>query len=130
VTDRGPVLRVDGARQLRASLKAAGVKLDDLKAAHLAVAQLVHRVAQPHAPVGETGKLARSERPAGTQSSAIVRAGSAAVPYAGPIHWGWPKRHITAHPWIADAAASTEAAWLGQYMHALERVIDTIKGAE
>jgi hypothetical protein len=121
VTDRGPVLRVDGARQLRASLKAAGVKLDDLKAAHLAVAQLVHRVAQPHAP---------AERPAGTQSSAIVRAGSAAVPYAGPIHWGWPKRHITAHPWIADAAASTEAAWLGQYMHALERVIDTIKGAE
>jgi hypothetical protein len=126
---RSPLLRVDGAKQLRASLKAAGVKLDDLKAAHLAVAQLVHRAAQPQAPV-RTGRLAASERPAGTQSAAIVRAGSKAVPYAGPIHWGWPKKHIVAQPWIYEAAGRTEVAWLGQYLHAIEAVIATVEGAE
>jgi hypothetical protein len=129
VTGRAPLLRVDGARQLRATMKAAGLKLDDLKAAHLAVAQLVDRAARPNAPVGETGRLAASERPAGTQSAAIVRAGSARVPYAGPIHWGWPKRHIVAQPWLYDAAANTETAWLALYLKAIESVLDTIEGA-
>jgi hypothetical protein len=127
---RAPVLVVDGARQLRATMKRAGLSLDDLKAAHLAVAQLVDRAAKPHAPVGETGRLVGSERAAGTQSAAIVRAGSARVPYAGPIHWGWPNRHIVAQPWLYEAAADTEAAWLAMYLRAIEAVVATIEGAE
>lgn len=121
-------LQVRGGRQLRASLKAAGLSVQDLKDAHKAVAELVLRQAEPHTPMGETGKLKRSQRAAGTQTAAIVRAGTAAVPYAGPIHWGWAARHITAQPWIAEAAQSTEAAWLGQYMHALETIVHTIEG--
>lgn len=130
MSSRAPLVVVDGARQLRASMKAAGLKLDDLKAAHLAVAQLVDRAAKPHAPVGQTGRLVASERPAGTQSAAIVRVGSARVPYAGPIHWGWPNRHIVAHPWLYDAAANTEAAWLSMYLQAIDAVVATIEGAE
>lgn len=127
---RGPLLQVEGRRQLVATMKAAGVSLDDLKAAHLAVAQLVDRAAKPHAPVGATGRLAASERPAGTRTAAIVRAGSARVPYAGPIHWGWPNRHIVAQPWLYDAAANTQTAWLATYLRAIEAVVDTIEGAE
>jgi hypothetical protein len=126
---RAPLLRVEGARQLRASLRSAGLSLDDLRKAHLAVAQLVDRAAKPNAPV-DKGRLAASERPAGTQSAAIVRAGSARVPYAGPIHWGWPNRHIVANPWLYDAAANTETAWLALYLRAIEAVLHTIEGAE
>lgn len=130
MSTRGPSLSVDGGRQLRATMKAAGVSLDDLKDAHAAVAGLVHSVAQPQAPVGATGRLASSERPAGTKTAAIVRAGSARVPYAGPIHWGWPDRGIKAQPWIYEAAGYTQLAWLGRYLKAIETVIGTIQGAE
>ena len=119
--------KVLGARQLRASLQAAGLSVQDLKEAHKAVAELVRQAAEPDAPV-RSGKLKRSTRASGTQSAASVRAGSRSVPYAGPIHWGWESHHIKAQPWIYEAAESTEAAWLGQYLHALEVIVNTIEG--
>jgi hypothetical protein len=125
---RRSALQVEGARTLRATLKRAGVQLSDLRAAHADVAQLVHARAQPKAP-RRSGRLAGTERPAGTQSAAIVRAGFAATPYAGPIHWGWDKRHIKAQPWIYDAAVSTKGQWEAKYMAALEHIINTVEGA-
>jgi hypothetical protein len=64
-------------------------------------------------------------RSSGTQGAAIVRAGGARVPYAGPIHWGWPRRHITARPWLADTAARTQPTWEATYLAALEHIIDS-----
>lgn len=125
---RGPHLEVEGARTLRRTLKAAGVGLQDLKDAHAEVAQLVVRAAAPHAP-HRTGALAASTRGAGTQSAAIVRAGRSSVPYAGPVHWGWPKRHIKAQPWLYDAATAAQEQWTGVYLRALEHIIDKIEGA-
>lgn len=120
-----PVVSVDGLRQLRRDLKAAGVSLADLKDAHAQVAQLVlTRATPPH----RTGRLAGSQRGSGTQSSAIVRAGSAGLPYAGPVHWGWPSRHITAQPWLYDAAVGSQDEWTGVYLAALEHIIDSIEG--
>lgn len=132
MTDRGPALQVDGGRQLRASLKRAGLDVTDLKAAHRAVAEDVARESRPEAPVGDggphPGQLRDTTRASGTQSAAIVRAGSAAVPYAGPIHWGWPNRHIDAQPWLADTAERREPVWSDTYLHAIETIIDTIEG--
>jgi hypothetical protein len=126
---RGPVgLEVDGLRTLRRTLKQAGVSLADLKDAHNQVAQLVVRAAEPAAP-RRTGALAASMRGSGTQAAAIVRAGRASVPYAGPIHWGWPSRHIPAQPWIYDAAQNSQDQWTGLYLAALEKIIDEIEGA-
>jgi hypothetical protein len=68
-------------------------------------------------------------RGSGTQAAAIVRAGRAAVPYAGPIHWGWPSRHIKAQPWLYDAAVASQEQWTGVYLAALEKIIDDIEGA-
>lgn len=121
-------MQVEGARKLRASLKAAGVSIQDLKDVNAAVADTVHRAAEPHAP-RRSGRLAQSERPAGTQAAAIVRAGRASVPYAGPVHWGWPDRNIPANPWIWEAANSTEAQWSAQYMQAIETIISHVQGA-
>jgi len=124
----GPALQVDGARQLRASLRRAGLSVQDLKDAHRAVAETVKAEAAPRAP-RRTGRLAASVRASGTQSAAIVRAGKKAVPYAGPIHWGWPARNITAQPWLAETAQRTEHKWTATYLDALEHIIDTIEGA-
>lgn len=125
----GTSLEVVGARELRRTLKAAGVSIQDLKDVNAQVAHTVHAAAQPHAP-RRSGRLAGTERPAGTQAAAIVRAGGARTPYAGPIHWGWPNRHITANPWLYDAATNTQAAWLSMYLRAIDAVVATIEGAE
>lgn len=128
MTSRDTGLQVEGARQLRASLKRAGVSLADLRAAHADVAALVASRARPRAP-RRTGRLDTTTRSSGTQTAAIVRAGTAGVPYAGPIHWGWPSRGIDAQPWIADTAADTHTQWEGMYMNALEKIINQVEGA-
>jgi hypothetical protein len=63
------------------------------------------------------------------EAAAIVRAGRAAVPYANPVHWGWPSHHIKANPWIQEAADRTEPAWSGLYLSALDAIVQTIEGA-
>lgn len=122
-----PALQVDGARQLRASLKRAGVSLQDLKDAHRQVADLVLDAGRPNVPVA-SGRLRDSGRAAGTQSAAIVRYGGARTPYAGPVHWGWPAHGIPARPWAADAAERTENTWSRVYLQALETIIATVEG--
>lgn len=124
----GPAVRVEGARQLRASLKRAGLDVQDLKDAHRKVAEQVAHDALPDTP-RRSGALARSLRPAGTQSAAVVRAGRASVPYAAAIHWGSPKQHIRAQSWIYNAAQRTQNTWTGTYLSALELIIDAIEGA-
>lgn len=123
-----PAVQVEGARKLRASLKAAGLGVQDLKDAHKVVADQVLDAAKPVTP-RRTGRLAASMRSSGTQGAAIVRAGGARVPYAGPIHWGWPRRHIAAQPWLADTADRTQNRWEATYLAALEHIIDRIEGA-
>jgi hypothetical protein len=100
------------------------VDIQDLKDANLQVAQAVLDAARPPR---RTGRLAASERAAGTQAAAIVRAGGARVPYAGPIHWGWPLRNIAAQPWIQEAAESTEGRWLATYQHHIDTIIRAIE---
>lgn len=122
-------MRVRGGRELRRTLKAAGVDLKDLRAVNLDVARVVAPVARINAPV-RTGRLAGSIRTGATQRGAFVRAGrKGTVPYAGPIHFGWPKRHIRARPFITEAAESTEPAWTQLYIHHMNVVIDGVKGA-
>lgn len=121
-------LRVDGGRRLRSTLRKAGADLGDLKDSHRRVAGIVGIAAKFGAPRGQTGKLAASVRPSGTQSAAIVRAGFASVPYAAPIHWGWPKRNIKAQPWISEAAQDTEPEWFDVYHTELVRILDQVEG--
>lgn len=122
-------VRVEGGRELRRSLRRAAGNLNDLKAAHGAAGAIVAAAAKPRAPRGPSGDLGASVRSSGTTTAAIVRAGYASVPYAGPIHWGWPARHIAPQPWLSTTAQATEPTWLAIYETAVERVLDTITGA-
>jgi hypothetical protein len=126
-----PAVEVEGLRTLRRELKAAGVSLQDLKDAHNAVAQTVVRAAHftPKNPARSTGALAASVRGTGQATAAVVRAGRATGPDAGAIHWGWPNRHITAQPFLWNAIADTQNQWTGEYLRALQTIIDKIEGA-
>ena len=125
---RRPSLEVSGARNLRRTLKAAGIELTDLKKAHAEVAALVSSRAAALAP-HRTGRLAASVRGSGQAGAAVVRAGRSAVPYAGPIHFGWAARHIEPHKFIYEAAEETRGTWEAAYLHAINDLIDTIEGA-
>lgn len=120
-------VEVKGAKELRKQLKAAGDDLQDLKDTHKKIAQIVEFDALQLAPV-VTGGLVGSIRASGTQSAAIVRAGRKSVPYAGPIHWGWPQRNITAQPFLIDAQAEKYEDWMREYTQLVDKAIDKIAG--
>jgi hypothetical protein len=121
-------VKIEGARELRRTLKRAGVNLDDLKDANQAAGNIVAAAGRTSAP-RRAGRLGNSVRASRAAASATVRAGGAAVPYAGVIHWGWPAHHIGAQPWLSEAATRTEPAWLAAYEAGVAKVLDTIKGA-
>lgn len=120
-------ITVEGAAQLRRTLKAAGDDLQDLKAAHQKVGTFVTKAADPRAP-RRTGALASSGRPGATKTAALIRYGNARVRYARPIHWGWPRRNIAAHPWAYRTAIATRPQWLQLYQAAVNQVLSRIKG--
>lgn len=122
-----PVVQVEGARELRASMRAAGRDLGDLADANQRVAGYVAAAATTAAP-HRSGSLAATVRGNRAASSAVVKAGGSAVRYAGAVHWGWPARHITAQPFLADTAARTEQTWTGIYFEAVQRIVDRIHG--
>ena len=123
----GGTIRVEGARQLRRTLKRAGDNLDDLKDAHAAAGAIVVGAARVSGP-RRSGALVGTLRASRAAASATIRAGSASVPYAGVIHWGWTGHHIRAQPWVSAAAQATEPAWTAAYASAVDRVLATVKG--
>jgi hypothetical protein len=126
---RQPVVQVLGAKELRRSLKAAGDDLGDLKALNQAIGNMVVGVARGLAPT-RTGRLAASLRANRVVGGVSVRAGSAAVPYAGPIHWGWPARNIKANTFILTAAQTSEAEWTALYEAEVNKILDKVEGTK
>lgn len=97
------VERIEGLREVQRDLRLLGDDTKtEMKATHLAAAEIVVMGAKRYVPY-RTGRLAASIRALATNTSGRVRAGSASVPYAGPIHFGWPLRRIAPQPFIYDA---------------------------
>lgn len=123
-----PAVRVDGARELRRTAKAAGVDMSEFKEASERAGAIVQWSAVSRAPI-VSGDLAASIRPSRGTSKVWVYAGNAGVPYAGPIHWGWPARNIKANMFIRDAMVATEPQWVKAYEDELNKIIEKVKGA-
>jgi hypothetical protein len=121
-------VRVEGLDRLVRTLGKAGHDVGDLKDAHAAVGRLVAGAAQSIAP-RRSGALANSVRASRQAKRAQVVAGGARVPYAGPIHWGWPSRGMAADPFISVAAQSTESTWVPMYRRDVVAALDKVKGA-
>jgi len=122
-----PTVQVLGAKELRKTLKQAGEDLGDLKDVHQAVGNMIVSVARGLAP-SRTGALAGSIRAGRLAGGVTVRAGSGSIPYAGPIHWGWPARGIKAQPFLSDAATTTESQWVELYQAEVEKILDRVEG--
>lgn len=131
LTGTDGIYQAEGAARLRKTLRAAGDDLADLKMAHgmagmIVAAEGVH--AAPRRP--GSNLLASTVRFGATKTSATIRAGNnTTVPYALPIHWGWPARNIRAQPWLTEAAQQTEPQWLPHYEQAITRAVNKIEGA-
>ena len=68
----------------------------EVKEVNAEAAKLVEKRAKQIVPV-RSGALQRSIRSSGQLGKGVVRAGGRGVPYAEPIHWGWPTR--PRRPW-------------------------------
>lgn len=117
------VVAVEGGRELRRRLRTVEGGLEDLKTEHRWVATYVLGRARPGAP-RRTGALAANGRASGTKTMSTVRYGSVRVPYAAPIHYGWPQRHISPHPWVITAAQQSEAVWVAHFNQTIADLVE------
>jgi hypothetical protein len=121
-------IRIEGLDELARSMRRAGEDMTELKEAHTRAAEIVADRAAELAP-RRSGRLAGSIRPAKQAKLARVMAGGAKVPYANPIHWGWPARHIGASMFMVDAAQQTEPEWTKAYLEDVQSILDKVRGA-
>lgn len=105
---------VTGAKELRRALREIEDKAErkgmvaDLKAEYRTAARVVEIAARQEAPK-RSGRLAGSIKAKGTTTGgAVVAGGLKAVPYAGPIHWGWPSRPNRARRWRGGPIAANQ----------------------
>lgn len=133
---RRPVLAVEGARQLRTSLKRAGQDVGELKDVHRKAADIVADRAKanpPDHPADDDGvHIVDTIRPGATRTQAIVRAGNnAKADYAPTLHYGDKRAshpRTEAQPFLTDAAHDSESQWLPEYERHVTGIIQRIEG--
>lgn len=113
-------------------MKRAGEDVGErLKPAFLRAASVVAVEARGIVPA-RTGALRDTIGPGATKRGALVRAGFARVPYAGPINYGTPKSrtiapmNLDAVWFINEAATSTEGTWVPIVTDAVNEVLEDI----
>jgi len=95
----------------------------EIKSINLELAESLVPVAKSLVPV-RSGRLRDSIRASGQQRTGVVRAGKKSVPYAGPIHFGWPARSIRPQPFLYDALDSRRSEIMSQYVDRVQKLID------
>ena len=70
-----------------------------------------------------TGALASSVVGNPSAEKAQIMAGSAAVPYAGVIEYGWPDRNIDAQPYLNPAVKDNMGYIIEKYNDSIQKAI-------
>ena len=70
-----------------------------------------------------TGALASSVKGNPSAEKAQIMAGSAAVPYAGVIEYGWPDRNIDAQPYLNPAVNDNMGYIIEKYNDSIQKAI-------
>jgi hypothetical protein len=86
-------VQVRGLGEMVAGLESLGVEVEDLKDGFEEIARQGSVLAARYAPK-RSGRLAGDIRGNRARSKAVITAGRASVPYAGPINYGWARRGI------------------------------------
>ncbi|MCP3800198.1 hypothetical protein NLX83_13110 [Allokutzneria sp. A3M-2-11 16] len=117
-------VRIDGHKDLRTAIRKTQSKdiAKGLREAHKATAAVVVPPARRDAP-RRSGALSASVKPSSSVKGAIVRAGSARVRYAGPIHFGWPARGIEPRFFLFDAAGETKDAYSAVFRERMNALV-------
>lgn len=88
-------VKVEGLRPLLKDIERAGADVEDMKDGMAEIAEYFADYARkPSVLPRRSGALAKTARGNRAKGSARVTIGRAAVPYAGPIVYGWPSRNI------------------------------------
>ena len=66
--------------------------------------------------------MAGTIRPNRAMKKVQIKAGGAAVPYAGPIEYGWPLRNIEAQPFLRRAAWENREYTKNEYSKNLQAI--------
>lgn len=123
MTDK-PVIKVEGLARLSRQLKALDQGLDkETTVINRAAAELVAETARTKVP-RRTGRLGASIRAGATKRTASVRAGGARVPYAPPIHWGWPSHNIAPQPFLYEALDARKAEVIYLYEKRIKALVE------
>ena len=115
-------VEIDGVKDVVKALKRLEDGANDLKQVHGEAARNIEL--DVRAPV-RSGVLAASVRSTGQAGAGVIRAGRAAVPYAGPIHWGHPRRNIKAQPFLVEAAERKTPKVVQIYENGIAALIKT-----
>lgn len=122
--------QVEGLREIQREL----ARLQDRETARAvrgvnkSLAQQVVDLAQPPT---KSGALGQSMKAQGGMRDAVAQAGGTArVPYAAVVHWGWPKRNIRRNAFLyrALAQARQNDGFEDEYLHALDQVLTAALG--
>lgn len=122
---RAGSVRVEGLNKVRRDLKKLASDVDygdQFLAVNKTLADAVAGDSKNYVPV-LTGALSGSIRAAATAKSGRVKAGYKAVPYAGPIHFGWPARFIKPQPFVYDAIDKRRGEIKDRYEQLIAKLI-------
>jgi len=115
--------KVEGLPKVVRDLQSLGLEVDDLKDAFSEIAREGAQIAAGFAP-HRSGALAGSIRGNKAKSKAVVTAGRGrAVPYAGAINYGWPRRGIAPQGFMQKADAAMRPRALSELESAINRKI-------
>lgn len=130
MTERPTAGRIEGLSQLTRKLRAFDADIGkDVKEINRAAAEEIATLARSKAPIGteerdeHPGQLLLSVRAGSTLASGFVTVGGANIPYANPIHWGWPAHGIAPQPFLREAALEGEPAVVRQYEYGMQALI-------
>lgn len=125
----GRALMVVGQKRFVTTMRKAGADMGELKGVNRQAAEIALPAVSRLTPVGDTGRLAKSLRVGATKRAGVIRAGRKAVPYAGPLNYGWPGHNIRPRLFVNDGVAQSEDAWQRPYMDFIEKTLSQVKGA-
>ncbi len=136
-------LKVEGLALTSKAMKELGASRKVITDPGYRAAEILIRAALPLVPV-KTGAMKASVRPRRIQNGASVQAGTSAVVYANPIHWGWAVvsyrtrsklkpgtyRGIPPQPFFSDALGYTKEEIFNTYEKLMREAIDNLPGAK
>lgn len=107
----------DAARQLLA----AGEALSDLEPVNRRAGELIQSAPAPR----RSGLLASSVRADASVGGVVV---GSALRYATFVHWGAPRRHVIAQPWLLNQTQTRQADLIDLYREHAQDALSQVKG--